>query len=158
MDAALRSKILEILDRHRILTLATLRSDGWPQATTVGYVSEGLTLFFMTGRQTQKFKNLARDNRVSLTVDSDTRDPVAITGLSMAARAIPLTDEARIRDILFSKLPQKYPEYTDLMKDVNVPEIAVFEIRPEVISVLDYSKGFGHTDQILVGAADREAA
>ena len=27
------------------MTIATLRPDGWPQATTVGYVSEGLTLY-----------------------------------------------------------------------------------------------------------------
>lgn len=30
MDETLKRKILEILDRHRILTLATLRPDGWP--------------------------------------------------------------------------------------------------------------------------------
>jgi hypothetical protein len=34
----LKSKILELLDQHRIRTLATNRPDGWPQATTVGYV------------------------------------------------------------------------------------------------------------------------
>jgi hypothetical protein len=29
------------------MTIATLRADGWPQATTVGYVTEGLTLYFL---------------------------------------------------------------------------------------------------------------
>ncbi|WP_409998178.1 pyridoxamine 5'-phosphate oxidase family protein, partial [Escherichia coli] len=42
MDTALHTKILELPDEHRILSLATLRPDGWPQATTVGYVSRGL--------------------------------------------------------------------------------------------------------------------
>ena len=42
MDDAIRRTILTLLDQHRIMTVATLRSDGWPQATTVGYVSEGL--------------------------------------------------------------------------------------------------------------------
>jgi len=42
MDDAIKDKILRLLDAHRILTLATLRPDGWPQATTVGYTSEGL--------------------------------------------------------------------------------------------------------------------
>jgi len=32
------------LDQHRIMTLATLPPDGWPQAMTVGYVNDGLTL------------------------------------------------------------------------------------------------------------------
>ena len=44
VDETLKRKILEVLDRHRVMTVATLRPDGWPQATTVGYASEGLTL------------------------------------------------------------------------------------------------------------------
>ena len=43
MDKEIRKKILALLDQHRIMTIATLRPDGWPQATTVGYVNEGLT-------------------------------------------------------------------------------------------------------------------
>ena len=47
MDEALRQQILGLLDRHRLMTIATNRSDGWPQATTVGYVNDGLTLYFL---------------------------------------------------------------------------------------------------------------
>ena len=39
MDDTLKSKILELLDQHRLMTVATNRPDGWPQATTVGYVT-----------------------------------------------------------------------------------------------------------------------
>jgi nitroimidazol reductase NimA-like FMN-containing flavoprotein (pyridoxamine 5'-phosphate oxidase superfamily) len=49
----------------------TLRPDGWPQATTVGYVNEDLTLYFLCGLDCQKAANLARDDRVSLTIDHD---------------------------------------------------------------------------------------
>ena len=87
MDEKIRSKIQSLLDQHRIMTIATLRPDGWPQATTVGYVNEGLTLYFLCGLDSQKAANLARDDRVSLTIDHDTPDLMAITGLSMAARS-----------------------------------------------------------------------
>jgi nitroimidazol reductase NimA-like FMN-containing flavoprotein (pyridoxamine 5'-phosphate oxidase superfamily) len=157
MDNALRTKVLELLDEHRILSLATLRPDGWPQTTTVGYVSRGLTLWFMCGKDSQKARNLARDNRVSLTIDRDTTDPMAIRGLSMAARAFPIVDDARIRDVMLVELPKKYPEYQSMMTDLDIAGVAVFELRPEVISVLDYSKGFGHTDQVTLGEVDRKA-
>jgi nitroimidazol reductase NimA-like FMN-containing flavoprotein (pyridoxamine 5'-phosphate oxidase superfamily) len=157
MDNALRTKILELLDEHRILSLATLRPDGWPQTTTVGYVSRGMTLWFMCWKDSQKARNLARDNRVSLTIDRDTTDPMAIRGLSMAARALPIVDEAQIRDVMLVELPKKYPEYRSMMTDLDISGVAVFELRPEVISILDYSKGFGHTDQVTVGEADRKA-
>jgi hypothetical protein len=32
MDGTLKSKILELLDQHRLMSLATNRPDGWPQA------------------------------------------------------------------------------------------------------------------------------
>src|SRR5271169_3966982 len=85
MDAEIRKKILTLLDQHRIMTVATLRPDGWPQATTVGYANEGLTLYFLCGLESQKAANLARDDRVSLTIDHDTAQVMEITGLSMAA-------------------------------------------------------------------------
>jgi len=44
MDEEIRRKILTRLDQHRTMTIATLRPDDWPQATTVGYANEGLTL------------------------------------------------------------------------------------------------------------------
>src|SRR5204863_9333674 len=100
MDEEIRKKILELLDAHRIMTLATLRSDGWPQATTVGYVNEGLTLYFLCGLESQKAANLARDDRVSLTIDHDTPDIMTITGLSMAGRATAVTDRAEAAEVL----------------------------------------------------------
>ena len=54
MDEEIKRKILTLLDQHRIMTIATLRPDGWPQATTVGYVNEGPTLYFICGLNSQK--------------------------------------------------------------------------------------------------------
>ena len=150
MDDALRQKILALLDAHRIMTIATLRADGWPQATTVGYVNEGLTLWFLCGLESQKAANLARDNRVSLTIDHDTPDLLAITGLSMAARAFRVTDPAEAAKVL-RLLPLKYPDAPPSTASMKMPgpdEVALFRVQPEVISVLDYAKGFAHTDLV----------
>ena len=153
MEAALNAKILQLLDAHRIMSLATLRPDGWPQATTVGYLNQGLTLYFMCGRDSQKARNLAADNRVSLTIDRDTPDPMAITGLSMAARAHAVTEPDAIRSVLFDLLPTKYPEYTAMMGGLDLADVAVFRVEPWIVTILDYSKGFGHTDTVTIGAA-----
>lgn len=148
MDEKIRQKILELLDEHRIMTIATLRPDGWPQATTVGYVSEGLTLYFLCGLDSQKAQNLERDDRVSLTIDHDTDDLMAITGLSMAARAEPVLDMTEAGRIL-NLLPLKYPEDIELPGPMPGPEdVRIFRLTPAVISVLDYTRGFGHTDLV----------
>jgi general stress protein 26 len=148
MDEEIRKKILSLLDQHRIMRIATLRPDGWPQTTTVGYVNEGLTLYFLCGPDSQKAANLARDDRVSLTIDHDTPQILAITGLSMAAHAQPVTDRAEAEKVL-SMSPMKYPEQVSLPGPMPKPDdIRIFRLTPTVISVLDYSKGFGHTDLI----------
>jgi nitroimidazol reductase NimA-like FMN-containing flavoprotein (pyridoxamine 5'-phosphate oxidase superfamily) len=148
MDEEIRGKILAMLDQHRIMTVATLRSDGWPQATTVGYVNEGLTLYFLCGLDSQKARNLARDNRISLTIDHDTANIMTITGLSMAARAHAVVDRAEAEKVL-RMLPMKYPDAPPLsMKMPSPDEIRLFRVTPTVISVLDYSKGFGHADLV----------
>jgi nitroimidazol reductase NimA-like FMN-containing flavoprotein (pyridoxamine 5'-phosphate oxidase superfamily) len=148
VEDAIKGKILALLDQHRIMTVATLRPDGWPQATTVGYVNEGLTLYFLCGLDSQKANNLARDNRISLTIDHDTADLMSITGLSMAAHAHAVVDRAEAEKVL-RMLPLKYPDAPPLpMKMPSPDEVRLFRVTPAVISVLDYSKGFGHTDLV----------
>jgi pyridoxamine 5'-phosphate oxidase-like protein len=147
MDEEIRRKILSLLDQHRIMTIATLRPDGWPQATTVGYVNEGLTLYFLCGLDSQKAANLSRDDRVSLTIDHDTPDLMAITGLSMAAHAKAVVDPAEAGKVL-RMLPLKYPGVTLPGPMPTAEQVRIFRVTPMVISVLDYSKGFGHTDLV----------
>ena len=148
MDDALRQKILALLDQHRVMTVATLRPDGWPQATTVGYTSEGLTIYFLCGLDSQKAANLARDNRLSLTIDHDTPQMMEIAGLSMAARAQPVTDPAEAERII-NLLMRRYPEQATFALPIPKPaDVRIFRVTPVVISVLDYSKGFAHTDLV----------
>ena len=150
MDDSMKQKILGLLDGHRIMTIATLRPDGWPQATTVGYANEGLSLWFLCGLESQKAKNLARESRVSITIDHDTPDILSITGLSMAARAYRVTDQAEAEKVL-RLLPLKYPDAPPSMAKMKMPtpaDVALFRVVPEVVSVLDYTKGFGHTDLV----------
>jgi hypothetical protein len=117
-----------LLDQQRIMTVATLRPDGWPQATTVGYVNEDLTLYFLCALDSQKAANLARDDRVSLTIDRDTPQVMEITGLSMAAHAQAVVDPAEAGKVL-RMLPLKYPEQVSLPGPMPTPgEVRIFRV------------------------------
>jgi len=148
MDEVIRKKILALLDDHRIMTIATLRPDGWPQATTVGYAHEDLTLYFLCGPDSQKAMNLAHDDRVSLTIDHDTSNIMEIAGLSMAAHAKVVDEHDEVEKVL-QLLMQRYSGQGELPVQMPNPEdIRIFRVIPAVISVLDYSRGFGHTDLV----------
>lgn len=153
MDEALEAKVLGLLDQHRTMTVATLRPDGWPQATTVGYASERLTLYFLCSLESQKAANLARDNRVSLTIGGDPDNVFTITGLSMAAHAEPVADHAEGVRVM-EMLAAKYPAEANIGMTMPEPEqVRLFRLTPKVISVLDYSKGFAHTDLVTLDGA-----
>ena len=148
MDETIKQMILQLLDGHRITSVATIRPDGWPQATTVGYVNEGLSIYFLCAPDSQKARNLASDDRVSLTINDDPSDITRISGLSMAGRAHLVKDRAEAARIL-ALMPLKYPDCPPLPFPMPAPEqVCIFSVTPTVISVLDYSKGFGHTDLV----------
>lgn len=69
-------KAVEILEAHHLMAIATVRPDGWPQATMVSYANEGLLIYFVISRESQKFANIERDPRGS--------QPVRTTGASSA--------------------------------------------------------------------------
>ena len=147
MNPALRDDILAILDGANDMTLATVRSDGYPQATTVSYAHDGLSLYFGCAGDSQKARNLARDDKVSLTINLPYANWGEIRGLSMGGRANRIRDPRemeRAGQLLVRKFPEGIAEYaSDGMEGV-----ALFRVVPEVVSVLDYRKGFGHTDLI----------
>ena len=73
---------------------------------------------------------------------------MAITGLSMAAQAQLVTDPTEAAKAM-KLLQTRYPEYASFPMP-KPEEITVYRAVPKVISVLDYSKGFGHSDLITV--------
>ena len=156
MDAQLKSLIQKIIDSHRTLTLATLRPDGWPQATTVGYGGIGLNLYFLCGVDSQKAANIAACKKVSLTIDDDVDNVMVLKGLSMAATAEFVTDRATCSK-LYRLLISKYPAAKD-WPEPDPETVRYVRLTPKVISVLDYSKGFGHTDLVDVTPSDLATA
>jgi general stress protein 26 len=146
----MQDKILSILARHGLMTLATNRPDGWPQATSVSYVNRGLILYFMISRTSQKFANITADDRVSICIASASPTPSHFEGLSMSARAIEPQDEPYRSDIV-EQMRAHHPEYFD-SEASDMSRSAVFRALPEVISIIDFSKGLGHSDVVKVNA------
>ncbi|MEX2036189.1 MAG: pyridoxamine 5'-phosphate oxidase family protein [Xanthobacteraceae bacterium] len=148
MKREFKQQIIDRLDEHRIMTVASNRPDGWPQATVVGYANDGLIIYCFIARDGQKYANVVRDPRLSLTIAKDYPQPLQIKGLSMAARALVVEDQGEI-DHATAILLRRYPEYK-VMPPPDPAAVAMLRITPEIVSVLDYSKGFGHSDLVRV--------
>lgn len=62
-----------MLDESHIAVLATVGPSGAPHAAPMWYVRDGDHILMLTGRLSQKARNLDRDARASVTVDERTR-------------------------------------------------------------------------------------
>lgn len=139
---------VEILDAHRIMTVATVRPDGWPQATIVGYANEGLTLYFLIYRESQKFANIATDSRIAIAVGHEPHSLREIKAVYAGCDVSEVTDVAR-RGHAWDLLAERHPNLTDLAPPQR-SEVATMVAQCRYLSVLDYSKGIGHTEEIVV--------
>jgi len=54
IDPGARQEIASVLAGANDMTIATVRKDGYPQATTVSYVSDNLTIYFGCAAEPQK--------------------------------------------------------------------------------------------------------
>jgi hypothetical protein len=80
-----------------------------------------------------------------------------ITGLSMAAHATRVTDALESEKAL-RLLMTKYPQQSVPLPMPTPADVAIFRVTPTVISVLDYTQGFGHADLVVTGSEERFVA
>lgn len=148
---------IRILGAHQVMAISTIRPDGWPQTTIVGFANEGLTIYFLIFRSSQKIANIERDNRVSIAVAdaaADVRDAKAVYA---GAHAVEVTDPIE-RNLAWRLLGQRHPNLRHFVPPSR-GDAAMMRAECEHLSILDYSKGLGHTESLTIErAAGTEAA
>src|SRR5436190_2570334 len=139
-------KAIAILEQNRLMAISTVRPDGWPLTTIVGYVNDGLDIFFLIFRGSQKFANMAHDSRVSLAVGSeppDIRLAQALYAGAVATEVTKPTDRERAWRLLVRR-------HTNLMGAMQPDwsQAALMRAQCQHLSVVDYTLGLGHRDAL----------
>lgn len=139
---------IEILDAHRMMAVSTVRPDGWPQTTIVGYANDGWTAYFLIFRSSQKFANIQHDDRIAIAVSGEPDYLSDIKAVYAGAHASEVTD-AKERERAWQLLLKRHPNLADFgLPDQD--ETALMRATCQYVSVLDYSKGIGHTEALTV--------
>ena len=149
MSAAQEGKAIQILDGHRLMAISTVRSDGWPQTTIVGYSNIGLIIYFMIFRASQKFANIAKDNRVSIAVSPEPRNLTELQAVYAGATAAEVLDPAE-RDQAWKLLVERHPN----LADYELPPMgaaALMRANCKYLAVLDYASSWGEAEHFTVG-------
>ena len=128
------------------MAIATVRPDGWPQTTIVGYANDGLLLYFLISRSSQKLANIQHDDRVSVAIGEEPGDFRRLKAVYAGARASEVTDPKQ-RELAWRLLMQRHPN----LRDFDLPdrsEAAMMRVPLMFVSILDYTKGLGHVDAL----------
>jgi len=139
---------IQILNSNGIMAISTVRPDGWPQTTVVGYANRGFTLFFMIFRSGQKYANIQHDDRISIAVAPEPADLSDLKAVYVGAHAAEVTDPKE-REEAWRQLMQRHSN----LGGFNMPEAgeAVFmRATCKYVSVLDFSQGIGHREQLVL--------
>lgn len=143
---------ISILNDHRMMAISTVRPDGWPQVTMVGYANDGWSIYFLIFRDSQKFSNIGKDDRVAVAVSAETSFLGEIKAVYAGAHAAEVKDrEERVR--AWRLLLERHPN----LGDFGLPDdsmTALMRAECKYVSVLDYSKGIGHSENLVVGEAN----
>ena len=145
--------VIRLLDHERLMSLGVNRHDGWPQVTTVGYLNDGLNVYFVTGRESQKLANIQRDPRVSVAIHSSIAANGAV-GVSMAARAAEVSEPAEV-DRLNRMMTERWPGISVYCPATS--SVVIVRLKPEIIFAISVSEGRSRTEGFSLGSAGASA-
>jgi uncharacterized protein YhbP (UPF0306 family) len=139
-------KVLDFLQGHQTLTLATSSSAGTPHASTFLYVNDGPNLYFWTRATTTTARHLQQNPVVAFTIDEytdDLRQTRGVQGLGECSVLLQGEQIARVAALFGDKFPSLAPGST--------LSISFFRITPTDVQFID-NTGAGDQSEGTFGA------
>ncbi len=156
-DAQLRKNILQYLEGHHTLSLATM-GEGLPHAATVFYVSLGFNIYFVSSPASRHGLNISGQSRVSATINEDCSRWRSIKGIQMEGHVKTvggIWENGRIALAFVKKFPDvadffvSPPQLGEKIWD-KVKETSFYELSPICIRYIDNELGFGHREELVL--------
>jgi uncharacterized protein YhbP (UPF0306 family) len=152
VEDTLRATVLAYLNRHNVMTLATVGPAG-PWAAAVFYVNDGLRLYFLSSPRSRHGQDLSADPRAAATIQEDYRDWPEIKGIQVEGRVAPVAAGAELERVR-ALYAEKFPVIANIA-EAPPPLAAAFAsvlwyaFTPEALHFVDNSAGFGERRRLL---------
>lgn len=144
LNAALRERITQYMEKCNSCTIATVSADGQPSASTVFFKNRGMNIFFNTGRDSQKVRNILENPRVSIAMQAGpppTKDR-DIKGIQYFGKGRIVSSPNA------SEVPKAVMARHKVFNSATAGNSVIVEVTPDKVYLIDYSLGFRHRDLI----------
>jgi uncharacterized protein YhbP (UPF0306 family) len=128
--------VVEFLQRHRTMTLATVSAGAVPRASTFLYVNEGPMLYFWSRATTLTARQVQQNPTVAFTVDGSSENlsqAQGIQGIGECSVMLNGMEIARVADLFGQKFPELAPGST--------MSISFFRVTPTELQFIDNTQG-----------------
>jgi PPOX class probable F420-dependent enzyme len=106
----MNKKVSKLIDRERVCRVATTGADGQPHLVPVCHVLAGDKIYFGSGDDGRKIRNLRDNPHIALTIDLYSDDWSHLKGVMVQGTATIITRGPRFTRAR-ARLYQKYPQY-----------------------------------------------
>jgi PPOX class probable F420-dependent enzyme len=135
----------ELIDRERIVVVSSLGPRGWPHVMPLWYVPRDGEIWIWTYAKSQKVKNLERDPRATLLIETGI-EYQELRGVQIEAEAELIRDVDRIVDYA-KELTIRYTEGIDSIEgeaaaglQAQAPKRVAIHFHPKRIATWDHRK------------------
>lgn len=140
-----RQNVIEYLEAHQVMTIATVGREG-AAAAAVFYASSEVDLYFLSAPHTQHCRNMQSEPRVAITIHEDYRNWRDIKGVQIHAVGRELSGEQRLaaEQLYVQKFPWVVSTGTRTGELVRaLAKMHFYELAAQRIRFIDNTAGLG---------------
>jgi nitroimidazol reductase NimA-like FMN-containing flavoprotein (pyridoxamine 5'-phosphate oxidase superfamily) len=134
--------ISEYIGHCRSCTIATVGSDGEPDASTVFFASSGLDVYFNTAKDSKKIRNIEMNQRVAIVMQKnpDPKTDKEISGIQYSGIAKMLKEDEQ------ANVPRSVIARHNVFNSVRPGNSVIVKVSATKVYLIDYAKGFRHRE------------
>ena len=144
MEDYIKEEIINYISKRKVLTLATATLKGEPLTHPIVYINKGFNIYFLTGKQTRKVKNIQENPNVSYSIFDETEHLDEIRLVQIEGKAEIVTEKNESKEVI-KMLKQKFPHMAEM--PITLDSVVV-KITPKIGYFSDYIKRFGHREKV----------
>jgi nitroimidazol reductase NimA-like FMN-containing flavoprotein (pyridoxamine 5'-phosphate oxidase superfamily) len=146
-----QSDILNYIQETRFSLLTYVRSDLTPVSRAIGsFALDGTGLFFSTGKENAKVREIENHKRVSFYFEHDNQNPASWKSVLLIGDAEQVNAGSATYDNAVARLSAKSPRFRERIANGERESVAIYRINTSEFEYLDRSKGNGPARKIFL--------
>ena len=150
-EATTKDEILQYILESKYAALSYVRQDLAPVTRAMGsFAPLGNDLFFSTGKDTAKVREIAHNRRVSFYFEHDNQAAETWKSVLLIGDAHEVHSGGAEYDAAIQRLSAKSPRFRELVTKGDLENAAIYKVSVAELEYLDRSKGYGPPRRILI--------